>query len=650
MSKMLAEIRRIVNEDISNRVTQYDVLFEAITNAIHANAQNIICALNSYDNLFQSDTVICKKVDTITITDDGDGFNQENYSSFCKYRTEFKKELGGKGVGRFVFLKVYEYAIYKSQLKEGQEEVSFKFDLDFDTEDTKRASSNIDTNSTVVMLTHLTSQYKNQSKNLDRRIELNLDTIRERVLLNLIPTLFFYKKKKLRINIQIVDDTTSKSVSITDADIPNFREQKFQVKNREGQLYDFLLNYIIFNANGNLHSFYCANNRTVCEFTEKDLNITLPWGYSGFFLLESDYLNTHVNNERNDFDIWPVRTDLFSSISWDMVNTALKGRIAEIIKKDIPSAQQINKEKLHDIQNERPYLMNYIEDDDINMAGFLDKKHIVEKAKKRFDTAKEKVLSNGGKSEYTNQELQEAIQLAQNELVSYINDRVLVLQRLKTLVDKKEKVEAIIHNLFMEKQTDDNYYSIGKNNLWLLDDRFTTYSYAASDKKITEVLNSLGEDDIENIDNPNDRPDLSLFFSQDPNKSANLKSVLVELKPFDFSSKSDRKKFQGVQQLIDYVKAFKTREKIEEIYGFLITDIDSKLAERLIGDGYTPLYSQESPIYHRFYDKIGISIYVVSAKTLIIDAEARNKVFLDIIRKQSKLSNFLKEEAQTKQI
>lgn len=108
-------------------------------------------------------------------------------------------------------------------------------------------------------------------------------------------------------------------------------------------------------------------------------------------------------------------------------------------------------------------------------------------------------------------------------------------------------------------------------------------------------------------------------------------------KPFDFSAKSDRKKFQGIQQLIDYVKAFKNKEKIEEIFAFLITDIDEKLAERLSGDGYVPLFSTESPIYHRFYDKLGISIYVVSAKTLVLDAESRNKVFLDIIKKQSRL-------------
>jgi len=39
---------------------------------------------------------------------------------------------------------------------------------------------------------------------------------------------------------------------------------------------------------------------------------------------------------------------------------------------------------------------------------------------------------------------------------------------------------------------------------------------------------------------------------------------------------------------------------------------------------------------------MGISIYVVSARTLINDAEGRNRIFLDIIRKQSKLNKLVK--------
>lgn len=642
MSKMLAEIRRIVDEDVSNRVTQYDVLYEAIINSIHAGATKIICTLTSLtsNQTEINNDNITKKLDSITITDNGSGFNDDNLNSFCKYRTEYKKELGGKGVGRFVFLKLYENVKFKSSLAKENKTLEFRFDTDFDTDNVKKSKSIVDENITEISLSSLTPQYFNSDRELDRRINLDLDTIREKVLLNLIPTLFFYKKKKKSITIEFINSTTGESATIQKADVPRFQEVEFPVKNRDGKSFNFKLNYLIEKTGGALHAYYCANNRTVCEFSEKDLKITLPGGYSGFLLVEADYLSAHVNNNRNDFDIYPIRTDVFSSLSWEMINDALKAKISAIVKADIPETATINKSKLQDIQEERPYLTNYIEEEDIDMAGYLDKKHIIEKAKKRFDAAKERLLANAGKESYTDEELKEAIIITQNELISYINDRVQVIDRLKTLIDKQERVEAIIHNLFMEKSTESDYFSVGVNNLWLIDDRFTTYSYAASDKRISAVLSSIGETN-DDLDNGRDKPDLSIFFSNNPAKFEKLKSVLIELKPFDFSTKSDRKKFQGIQQLIDYVKAFKDKEKIEEIFSFLITDIDTKLAERLTGDGYVPLFSTEAPIYHRFYDKIGISIYVVSAKTLILDAEARNKIFLEIIKKQSRLNRLL---------
>lgn len=642
MSKMFAEIRRIVDEDISSRVSQYDVIFEAITNAIHANATSIDCILNSFDNpIKENETEIArKKVHTITVRDNGDGLHDDNYDSFCKYRTEYKKNLGCKGVGRFVFLKVYKYANFTSSLATTQEVRSFKFDFDFDTDNIKSTPSEVGQNLTEVTLNSLSENYLNHDKHIDRRIEMDLEAIREKVLLNLIPTLFFYKKKGVEITISFIDQTTSDQVFIKPNDIPDFKERKFIVKDREGKEFEFTLNHRIENVDGKLNAYYCANNRTVCEFAEKDLKLNFPYGYSGFLLLESTYLNTRVNHERNDFDIKPLRTDAFTTLSWDIINEELKKTVTDLVKEGIPETKEINKTKIKEIHEERPYLINYIDETDIEIAGFIDKKKLIDNAKKKFDIAKEKILATAGKEEYTDTELYEAIELTHNELVSYINDRVLVIERLKKLIDKKERVEQIIHNLFMEMRTDDDYYAVGKNNLWLLDDRYTTYSYAASDKRIREVLKGIDEenDDTDILD---DKPDLSLFFSHNPNKPERLKSVLVEIKPFDYASKPDRKKFAGIQQLLDYVKAFKEKEKIEEVSSFLITEIDDKLADRLRTDGYTPLFSLESPIYHRFYSEPNISIFVISASTLIKDAEARNKVFLDIIKKQSKIKNLL---------
>lgn len=642
MSKMFAEIKRIVDEDISSRVSQYDVIFEAITNAIHANATSVECVLNSYDNpIKENETEIArKKVHTITVRDNGDGLHDNNYDSFCKYRTEYKKALGCKGVGRFVFLKVYNYANFSSSLASIQEVRSFKFDFDFDTDNIKSTPSKVEQNLTEVTLNSLSESYINLEKHIDRRIEMDLEAIREKVLLNLIPTLFFYKKKGVEITISFIDQTSSDKAIIEPKDIPDFKESEFIVMDREGKKFEFILNHRIENIDGKLNAYYCANNRTVCDFAEKDLKLNFPYGYSGFLLLESTYLNTRVNHERNDFEIKPLRTDAFTTLSWDLINEELKKTVTELVKEGIPETKEINQNKIKEIHEERPYLINYIDETDIEIAGFMDKKKLIDNAKKKFDTAKEKILATAGKEEYTDTELYEAIELTHNELVSYINDRVLVIERLKNLIDKKERVEEIIHNLFMEMRTDDDYYAVGKNNLWLLDDRYTTYSYAASDKRIREVLKGIDEENGD-TDILDDKPDLSLFFSHNPNKPERLKSVLVEIKPFDYASKPDRKKFAGIQQLLDYVKAFKEKEKIEEVSSFLITEIDDKLADRLRTDGYTPLFSLESPIYHRFYSEPNISIFVISASTLIKDAEARNKVFLDIIKKQSKIRKIL---------
>ena len=136
MSKMGAEIGRIVAEDVSLRVTQYDVLFEAITNALHSNSTKVQCFLNSNQVLQTNDGegIAQRKVDDIVVTDNGDGFNRDNFESFCKYRSAFKISLGCKGVGRFIFLKVYSRVLYTSTIKEMGMERSFLFDLNFDTE------------------------------------------------------------------------------------------------------------------------------------------------------------------------------------------------------------------------------------------------------------------------------------------------------------------------------------------------------------------------------------------------------------------------------------------------------------------------------------------------------------------------------------
>lgn len=651
MSHMLTNTKRVVEEDVSNRATQMSVLFEAITNAVHANAKRIVCRLSSTENLLNTKEgeVVERKIDEIEVEDNGDGFGDLNFASFGEYRTDHKQEeFGCKGVGRFVFLKVYRDASYTSYLLDGQEKKSFNFDFDFESDNAESEDFEVVENKTTLFLSGVRNKYFDLEKGIDRRLEIDLATIRKKVLLHLIPTLFFYKRKNHNVHIDFVDTGTSESVSITSDDVPEFEETSFEIPIENENVKSFTLYHEISNDTGGLHAYYCANRRTVCEFSEKDFKVSLPQGFSGYLLLESKYLNDQVDNQRNDFTIYPVKTDWVNPLSWKDINACLKRIISTIITKEIPNAGNINRAKLNDIQEVRPYLVSYIDEEDLDMAGFIDEKQIINKAKKRFDRAKEKLIKHAGKKEYTDQDLQDAIQVAQNELVAYVCDRVMIIDRLKTMLDNKEQSEEIIHNLFMERYTDDDYFCTGKNNLWLLDDRFTNYSYAASEKRIKGLLEAVDIDADTGIDG--DRPDLALFFSQNPLNKKGLKSVLIELKSFDYNSKSDRKKYAGVQQLLDYIKAFQAKEEIEEIWAFLVTDVDDEFAERLKMNDYNPLFSTEREIYHRYYSKINASIYVIGARTLVFDAEARNKVFIDIINKQSKLSKLISEDSNSVEV
>jgi hypothetical protein len=645
MSKMLVNIRRVVDA-VSSRTTQQDVLFEAILNSIHANASRITCRLTGTQDVLTGDNdnqVVPRKIDRIEVEDNGDGFDEGNYQSFGKYGTDYKIELGCKGIGRFVFLKVFDTVRYTSLLVCSQNKREFEFHIDFESDDIREEPIAVSENKTILSLSGVTERYYSKDKEIDRRLDLDLNEISQNVLRHLVPTLFFRKREGHSIQIIFADTSSEDSVEISEADIPNFSTRKFSVTDADHKDIGFALHHFISKETGRLDSFHCGNGRTVCQFSDHDFR---PQGFSGWLLLESDYLDARVNNDRNDFDyIHPKIADLFSSLSWEMINRSLKAAVSELVRQKIPEVEETNKKQLLEIQEERPYLTQYIDEDDLEIAGFISKKQIIDKAKKRFDDAKDHLLAHAGKEEYSDKDLDEAMQVAQDELIAYIQDRVVIIRRLKGMLANKEQSEKVIHNLFMERNTEDHEYdycSTKRNNLWVLDDRFTSYSYAASEKTIRRILAQAG------TENDRDRPDLALFFSQNPDdRRAGLKAVVVELKSFNDQGKSDREKFEGIQQLIDDIVAFQKKEEIEEIWAFLVTDVDEKMANRLVMNKYTRLFSIKTPIYHQYYEQMKTSIYVVGAQSLILDAEARNKVFIDIINKQSRLSKWLADPQQS---
>jgi len=105
----------------------------------------------------------------------------------------------------------------------------------------------------------------------------------------LLPTLFFSKKRGREVTISFVDAVTSEQIEIRPNDIPDLQTTQFQVSDKDEKQFDFDLYYLVRNQAGKFNAYFCADNRTVCDFGEKGLSVSLPAGYSGLMLVESDY-------------------------------------------------------------------------------------------------------------------------------------------------------------------------------------------------------------------------------------------------------------------------------------------------------------------------------------------------------------------------
>ena len=68
-------------------------------------------------------------IEEIKITDNGIGFTHENMSAFEELDTRYKIKIGGKGVGRLTWLKVFEKTTIESiyMTKDGWRKRSFEF-------------------------------------------------------------------------------------------------------------------------------------------------------------------------------------------------------------------------------------------------------------------------------------------------------------------------------------------------------------------------------------------------------------------------------------------------------------------------------------------------------------------------------------------
>ncbi len=101
-------------------------------------------------------------VNGFTVTDNGVGFNDANVESFFTSDTQYKSGRGGKGLGRFVWLKAFDSAQIESQFQDNGQLLrrAFQFSMSSDEPPGPAALSSQSNPSTTVRLLRMKSPYR----------------------------------------------------------------------------------------------------------------------------------------------------------------------------------------------------------------------------------------------------------------------------------------------------------------------------------------------------------------------------------------------------------------------------------------------------------------------------------------------------------
>jgi hypothetical protein len=99
-------------------------LYEAVVNSFHAvaerpGAEKIEITVKRDLSQATLAPMGPEPIDAFSVRDDGIGFTEANFESFNTANSPLKASVGGKGVGRFVWLKAFDRVSVDSSYEEG---------------------------------------------------------------------------------------------------------------------------------------------------------------------------------------------------------------------------------------------------------------------------------------------------------------------------------------------------------------------------------------------------------------------------------------------------------------------------------------------------------------------------------------------------
>lgn len=586
------------------------IYFEAFANALDAGATDFYIDIKQGNEL---------KELSLVLTDNGIGFTDERFRKFGKL-FDVEEEPSHKGLGRLVYLCYFGKVHVESCFNKSVRRV-FDFDESF-----KGISQTIHTgnedNGTVLTMTEFLGT------KLGRNDYIKPSYIKNALLENFY--MKFYKAKlvgrQLNIFIRLfVDGQIVSEETITTDSMPSF-----SVKELTTQM-DFFNSIDLYYY---VREVEIKETKVITALAIDDrshrveiiADENLPKGYEMIFLLISESFQGNIDGTRQNLTI--------SDNELTIIKTIFRNGISEVIKEQFPQINKNNEKRVTYLKQTFPHLCGYFDNNDI---GYSSQTDILKKAQDKFFRDQKEIL---GAKELNDEQFNKSLDLSARALTEYILFRQNVIKRMKGL-DKNNKEEEL-HNLIAPKYAEfhgqDVVTDMYRNNVWVLDDKFMSYSTVLSEAEMSRVIDVLTEGEVRNKDN--DRPDITLFFSGDPNDvSKKVDVVIVELKRLGLSVEQN--------SIVEIQLDTRTRrlaeyygKRIQRMWFYGIVDFDDQYEMHLRDNYFNPLFSN-GKIYFRSKpvsldltssQSVIQNAYILDFSAMVEDANSRNSTFLKILQ------------------
>lgn len=595
------------------------------------------------------------EVNGFTVTDNGVGFNGENFESFFTSDTQYKRGRGGKGLGRFIWLKAFSSAEIESHFRENGKIMkrAFQFTTSTDQPEGVAEESSVTAPKTTARLVGMLSPYKEHCPR-------GLGLIGHRLIEHCLP--FFLDPQCPAVILR--DEKTS--IDLNQYFRETFAEKASQHSFQIGEATFQLKGLRVHNPHEMHHRLiYAANAREV--FPEK-LDKHIPnlqkrlndedgsFVYLGF--VEGAYLDEHVNSERTNFS-FPLEhnaDEMFDEITLEAIRKEALSGVGNDLQ---PFLEEINSEKRSIIntyvEKEAPQyraLTRYMDEiiDRIppgtkGMALEMALHEQLYKKQRELKLESHRLIEDSVKSALRPEEyeaelngfLERENELGKSSLAQYVVHRKIILEFLEKSLQTnpetgKYPLEEVIHKIIYPMRTTSDDVPYEQQNLWIIDERLSYHWFLTSD---------LPLDQTSVLDNESAaRPDLMIFdralsFAEDNTALNSL--VIIEFKQPDRRSYNKEDPVDQVYRLIREIKSghFKDRNgreikvQSERIPAYAYVICDTTKAVEIIAENKGLLRTPDNLGYYGYNPALSAYVEIISYSKLLNDAKKRNKILFD---------------------